>query len=187
MPIHVRAPGELAPVAGRGQAAIITKRKSVVRMLVDPSPAPHRSFAAVSYDHGVRRLTLAFLAAGLLSCHGNTSPQPDSGQPENASEWRGVATTPALPSEGPVNDPAPATPPVAAHPVSSTPLRDDSPLDASPTDVKMLLKQQLEQRVYSGRATDTEIHLLISTCKDLGDKLCVAKAQQIEAHREGSR
>ena len=37
----------------------------------------------------------------------------------------------------------------------------------------MALKQQLEQKVYSGRASDTEINLLISTCKDLGDKLCV--------------
>ncbi|HEY8091471.1 MAG TPA: FHA domain-containing protein, partial [Polyangiaceae bacterium] len=48
---------------------------------------------------------------------------------------------------------------------------------------KMALKQQLEQRVYSGRASDTEINLLISTCKDLGDKLCVGQARQIKAQK----
>jgi hypothetical protein len=51
-------------------------------------------------------------------------------------------------------------------------------------DAKMLLKQQLEQRVYNGRATDTEIKLLISTCKDLGDKLCVQQARSIQQQRQ---
>ena len=50
-------------------------------------------------------------------------------------------------------------------------------------DAKILLKQQLEQRVYSGKATDTEIRLLISTCKDLGDKPCVQEARAIQAQR----
>jgi hypothetical protein len=50
-------------------------------------------------------------------------------------------------------------------------------------DSKILLKQQLEQRVYSGKATDTEIRLLISTCKDLGDKPCVQEARAIQAQR----
>jgi hypothetical protein len=49
---------------------------------------------------------------------------------------------------------------------------------------KMALKQQLEQKVYSGRASDTEINLLISTCKDLGDKLCVGQARQIKAQKQ---
>jgi pSer/pThr/pTyr-binding forkhead associated (FHA) protein len=51
-------------------------------------------------------------------------------------------------------------------------------------DAKILLKQQLEQRVYNGRATDTEIKLLISTCKDLGDKLCVQQARSIQQQRQ---
>ena len=48
----------------------------------------------------------------------------------------------------------------------------------------MALKQQLEQKVYSGRASDTEINLLISTCKDLGDKLCVGQARQIKLQKQ---
>ncbi len=51
-------------------------------------------------------------------------------------------------------------------------------------DAKILLKQQLEQRVYGGRATDTEVKLLISTCKDLGDKLCVQQARAIQQQRQ---
>lgn len=45
------------------------------------------------------------------------------------------------------------------------------------------MKSALEQKVYSGRASDTEIRLLISTCKELGDKMCVAQARQIQAQR----
>jgi len=44
-------------------------------------------------------------------------------------------------------------------------------------DAKLQLKQQLEQRVEVGRASDTEIRLLISTCKDLGDRACVQQAR----------
>jgi pSer/pThr/pTyr-binding forkhead associated (FHA) protein len=51
-------------------------------------------------------------------------------------------------------------------------------------DAKMLLKQQLEQRVYGGKASDTEIRLLISTCKDLGDRSCVQQARAIQAQRQ---
>ena len=52
------------------------------------------------------------------------------------------------------------------------------------TDAKTALKSQLEQKVYSGRASDTEINLLISTCKELGDKLCVANARQQKQLRQ---
>ncbi|MDP9152479.1 MAG: FHA domain-containing protein [Myxococcota bacterium] len=48
-------------------------------------------------------------------------------------------------------------------------------------DAKLLLKQQLEQRVYAGKASDTEIRLLISTCKDLGDRSCVQQVRAIQA------
>ncbi len=46
-------------------------------------------------------------------------------------------------------------------------------------DAKILLKQQLEPRVFSGRASDAEVRLLISTCKDLGDKSCVQQARAV--------
>jgi pSer/pThr/pTyr-binding forkhead associated (FHA) protein len=52
------------------------------------------------------------------------------------------------------------------------------------SDAKNALKSQLEQKVYSGRASDMEINLLISTCKDLGDKACVAAARQVKAQRQ---
>jgi hypothetical protein len=51
-------------------------------------------------------------------------------------------------------------------------------------DAKTALKSQLEQKVYSGRASADEIRLLISTCKDLGDKLCVAQARQQQQQRQ---
>ena len=46
-------------------------------------------------------------------------------------------------------------------------------------DAKIQLKQQLEPRVFSGHASDAEVRLLISTCKDLGDKSCVQQARAI--------
>jgi hypothetical protein len=64
------------------------------------------------------------------------------------------------------NAPAPA----AVAPVPSPQPGPDS----------MALKQQLEQKVYSGFAGDTELNLLISTCKELGDNLCVSQARQIK-------
>jgi hypothetical protein len=53
-------------------------------------------------------------------------------------------------------------------------------------DSKMLLKQQLELRVFSGKASETEIKLLISTCKDLGDKSCVQAARATLAQKLGN-
>jgi pSer/pThr/pTyr-binding forkhead associated (FHA) protein len=51
-------------------------------------------------------------------------------------------------------------------------------------DSKVALKQQLEPRVYSGKASDAEVRLLISTCKDLGDKICVQQARTALAQRK---
>jgi len=45
------------------------------------------------------------------------------------------------------------------------------------TDSKVQLRQELEPRVYSGRASEAEVRLLISTCKDLSDKACVQQAR----------
>jgi hypothetical protein len=53
-------------------------------------------------------------------------------------------------------------------------------------DSKVLLKQQLEPRVFGGKATDTEIRLLISTCKDLGDKTCVQQARAVWAQKQSN-
>jgi pSer/pThr/pTyr-binding forkhead associated (FHA) protein len=51
-------------------------------------------------------------------------------------------------------------------------------------DSRKLLKSQLEQRVFSGKASDTEVDLLISTCRDMGDKQCVQRARAIKAQRQ---
>jgi hypothetical protein len=50
-------------------------------------------------------------------------------------------------------------------------------------DAKLALKQQLEPRVYGGKASEAEIRLLISTCKDLGDRSCVQQARSVLAQR----
>jgi pSer/pThr/pTyr-binding forkhead associated (FHA) protein len=46
-------------------------------------------------------------------------------------------------------------------------------------DARMQLKQQLEPRVYGGRASEAEIRLLISTCKELGDRGCIQQARSV--------
>jgi pSer/pThr/pTyr-binding forkhead associated (FHA) protein len=45
------------------------------------------------------------------------------------------------------------------------------------------LKAQLESRVYAGRASDAEIRLLISTCKELGDRTCMQQARAVLAQK----
>jgi pSer/pThr/pTyr-binding forkhead associated (FHA) protein len=92
-------------------------------------------------------------------------------------------------------EPSERTTPVAAYaPVASPPpapaIRpgvDDKERQLAlqgTQDSKVLLKQQLEPRVFGGRASDTEIRLLISTCKDLGDRLCVQQARAVMAQRK---
>jgi hypothetical protein len=51
-------------------------------------------------------------------------------------------------------------------------------------DSKVLLKHQLEQRVNNGKASDSEIRLLIGTCKDLGDRACVQAARAALAQKQ---
>jgi hypothetical protein len=46
-------------------------------------------------------------------------------------------------------------------------------------DARLQLKQQLEPRVYGGRASEAEIRLLISTCKELGDRGCIQQARSV--------
>jgi pSer/pThr/pTyr-binding forkhead associated (FHA) protein len=53
-------------------------------------------------------------------------------------------------------------------------------------DAKLALKQQLESRVYGGKASDSEIRLLVSTCKDLGDRSCVQQARAVMAQKAGA-
>lgn len=77
--------------------------------------------------------------------------------------------------------------PAAAPPPAPKPGVDDRERQLAlqgTQDSKVLLKQQLEPRVFGGRASDTEIRLLISTCKDLGDKACVQQARAVWAQKK---
>jgi pSer/pThr/pTyr-binding forkhead associated (FHA) protein len=84
--------------------------------------------------------------------------------------------------------PVPGTTTTSTTPKSTATSAEDKErllaLQSTTQDAKMALKSQLEQKVYGGRASDTEINLLISTCKDLGDKLCVSKVREIKAQKQ---
>jgi pSer/pThr/pTyr-binding forkhead associated (FHA) protein len=112
------------------------------------------------------------------------APRADAGARRTAAL---AADPPSLPPAAALPSASSAAPSVAAAPRPNGASVDDRErqlaLQGTP-DAKMLLKQQLEQRVYNGRATDTEIKLLISTCKDLGDKLCVQQARSIQQQRQ---
>jgi pSer/pThr/pTyr-binding forkhead associated (FHA) protein len=94
------------------------------------------------------------------------SPRADSG-----SGRHGSATAAA---EGP----GPASPGATTAPSNVDERERQLALVGTP-DAKLALKQQLEPRVYGGRASEAEVRLLISTCKDLGDRSCVQQARAI--------
>jgi len=109
------------------------------------------------------------------STHPRPTQQPDTTYPTP------VAAAP--PPPGPAPPTTVATAP--AKPPSGTDDRErQAALQATTQDAKNNMKTALEQKVYSGRASDTEIALLIATCKELGDKMCVAQARQIKAQRQ---
>jgi ABC transport system ATP-binding/permease protein len=88
-----------------------------------------------------------------------------------------VATTPAAA--------APAAVPVATKPSAASVDDRERALALQGTqDSKVLLKRQLEQRVNNGKASDSEIKLLIGTCKDLGDRACVQAARAALAQKQ---
>jgi pSer/pThr/pTyr-binding forkhead associated (FHA) protein len=98
-----------------------------------------------------------------------------------AAEPAAVAVA-AAPAAAP--SPPPAAPSPAASPKPGVDDRERQLALQGTQDSKVLLKQQLEPRVFGGRASDTEIRLLISTCKDLGDKACVQQARAVWAQKK---
>jgi pSer/pThr/pTyr-binding forkhead associated (FHA) protein len=102
-----------------------------------------------------------------------------------ATKVREDAGTVAAHAE-PVRRGSTASAPEAASPAAVPTNVDDRErqlaLQGTP-DSKLALKQQLEPRVYSGKASEAEIRLLISTCKDLGDRSCVQQARSVLAQR----
>jgi pSer/pThr/pTyr-binding forkhead associated (FHA) protein len=78
---------------------------------------------------------------------------------------------------------SPSTPTSTSAPTSVDDRERQLALQGTP-DAKLALKQQLESRVYGGRASEAEIRLLISTCKDLGDRSCVQQARAVLAQAQ---
>ena len=112
------------------------------------------------------------LAAASAKAH------PDEAAPTSTHETtRHMAVAEAAPQSAPA--PAPQASPAPA-PRTGGGSADDRErqlaLQGTP-DAKALLKQQLEQRMTAGKASETEIRLLVSTCKDLGDRSCVQSAR----------
>jgi pSer/pThr/pTyr-binding forkhead associated (FHA) protein len=116
------------------------------------------------------------------------TPTTTSWRPDAGRRYVALDSQPAAP---PVQVTVPRLPPPPSLPVVTPPKPSGPSVDdrerqlalQGTSDAKMLLKQQLEQRVSSGTASDTEIRLLISTCKDLGDKVCVQQARAVQAQR----
>jgi len=94
----------------------------------------------------------------------------------------------AVAVEPPAPAPAPAAPTVqtvaAKGPATSVDDRERALALQGTQDSKALLKKQLEQRMNNGKASDTEIRLLIGTCKDLGDRACVQAARAALAQKQ---
>jgi hypothetical protein len=51
----------------------------------------------------------------------------------------------------------------------------------------MLLTTQLEERVFSDKASDKEVDMLISACADIHDWPCVDSARALKARRQQAR
>ncbi|HEX8794351.1 MAG TPA: FHA domain-containing protein [Polyangiaceae bacterium] len=115
-----------------------------------------------------------------------TSTRPDAGRRTALAPEPNPPLPPPPPPTVAAAPPSPPPTPVVASP---KPVGEDkerqAALQATTQDAKAALKSQLEQKVYSGRGTDMDIRLLIATCKELGDKMCVAQARQIQAQRGG--
>jgi pSer/pThr/pTyr-binding forkhead associated (FHA) protein len=91
----------------------------------------------------------------------------------------------AAPVQDPVVPTATESTPPRAAPESVDDRTRQLALAGTP-DSKLQLRQELEPRVYGGRASQAEVRLLISTCKDLSDKTCVQQARAILKQQEAS-
>jgi ABC transport system ATP-binding/permease protein len=94
------------------------------------------------------------------------------------------ASEAAVPVAAAVAAPAASPPPAAKATGASVDDRERALALQGTPDSKVLLKHQLEQRISNGKASDSEIRLLIGTCKDLGDRACVQAARAALAQRQ---
>jgi pSer/pThr/pTyr-binding forkhead associated (FHA) protein len=122
---------------------------------------------------------------GSLPAVSARSDPPDPGLSPRLDGGRRTAQAPDSSNPAAGNTPASLSSTGAPRPSGASADDKERQLALQGTqDSKIALKQQLEQKVYSGRGSDTEINLLISTCKDLGDKLCVVQARQIKLQKQ---
>ena len=112
------------------------------------------------------------------------APHADAGRRGSSSSTDAMATTTTQPALPGTTSTAPTVTTPKPTVTGSSEDRERLLALQGGTDAKSALKSQLEQKVYSGRASDTEINLLISTCKELGDKVCVANARQQKQLRQ---
>jgi hypothetical protein len=84
---------------------------------------------------------------------------------------------PAAPTPSVQSTPGPST--TGQSTAASVDDRERQLALAGTPEAKLQLRQQLEPRVYGGHASEAEVRLLISTCKDLLDKACVQQARGI--------
>jgi len=111
------------------------------------------------------------------------TPPDEPPPPARPETGRRTALAQASPAPPPPPTPSPAT--ATARPSDGSLEDRERQLALQGTqESKMLLKQRLESRVFGGSASDAEIRLLISTCKDLGDRQCVQQARAVQARQQ---
>lgn len=125
-------------------------------------------------------------------------PSPSAAPAEKAREEVSAAPRPegarrapvayaaeaAVPANAAVTPSAPAASPASKSSGLSVDDRERALALQGTPDSKVLLKHQLEQRISNGKASDSEIRLLIGTCKDLGDRACVQAARAALVQRQ---
>jgi pSer/pThr/pTyr-binding forkhead associated (FHA) protein len=173
------------------EADVMKKRALLQRVSQAVTVDPARRKAAA--DKLQQLDTVAVIATATPSALPVASAKPEPSEiamaPKLDAGRRSAQPPPEIASASPAASPSPpattAAAPTSARSNGNT-AEDKERLLAlqNTSDAKNALKSQLEQKVYSGRASDMEVNLLISTCKDLGDKACVAAARQIKAQRQ---
>jgi pSer/pThr/pTyr-binding forkhead associated (FHA) protein len=161
-----------------GTTDVATKRALYQRVAQSMSVDPVRRKAAADK---LQQLD----SAGMGAASANAMELPLAAAPV-ATKSRSEDGAPVAAHAEPSHRGSTATPAEAPSPPPATTSVDDRErqlaLQGTP-DSKLALKQQLEPRVYGGKASEAEIRLLISTCKDLGDRSCVAQARSVLAQR----
>ncbi len=112
----------------------------------------------------------------------SATPHPEGNRRQPVAFASDVTAAPPPQAAAPAPAPSPAPSPKPS--AMSVDDRERALALQGTQDSKVLLKRQLEQRVNNGKASDSEIRLLIGTCKDLGDRACVQAAREALAQKQ---